>query len=667
METGLGITNPLFFMGVVEDNEDPRLEGRVQVRAFGMHGSVKDIPTEDLPWATCIMGNHDPINVRVPPLNSWVFGFFIDGRDAQQPMILGAIPTQMVEPINPAKNGWGSALGNEIDRGAHGCRDQDFGQPPGSRLARGEELDKTYLLPMASNQVQNIEIAGGSANIASRGNMGVAGQDEDIGPVADETRTDIPAGVSVYGEAALAAAKKYNIPPDLFFRLIEQESKWNPNAKNAGSGASGLTQIIESTAGDPGYKTAPLKSWSNVFSDTDEQLRFGAQYLSGLYNNFGSWPLALAAYNGGPGNVKKYGNKIPPFEETIDYVKIIHGGWKAAGAPTSSLSGKYAGAFDSDPNLPTTGPDDGSRGGSTADPSYASSTTWEEPAPAYNASYPHNRVIETPGGHVIELDSTQNQERIMIWHPSGSYIQMGPATSTKKSHSDSYDINEKNYHLYIGGTNIITIEGDSRVLVKGNKVEEIRGNYQQIIKGNHIVSVAGQMNFIGGESGQVRAASLNLEANIEQLHLKSAKSLKFQGNSSGTASGYDAGIHIKGQTIFLDAARDVNIKSLENINIHSGVYSQFTSEIISIDSTSSTDIKSESIRIGGGSKISLNSDTVALDKIVYLASDAADDVVGGSNAEIKTPSNTNAYNALPSQEVVASAPPSKGFPKSTPV
>jgi len=97
------------------------------------------------------------------------------------------------------------------------------------------------------------------------------------------------------------------------------------------------------------------------------------------------------------------------------------------------------------------------------------------------------------------------------------------------------------------------------------------------------------------------------------------------------------------------------------------VYSQFTSEIISIDSTSSTDIKSESIRIGGGSKVSLNSDTVALDKIVYLGSDAADDVVGGSNAEIKTPSNTNAYNALPSQEVVASAPPSKGFPKSTPV
>ena len=101
---GTGLQNPYFFIGVIENNVDERLEGRVQVRAFGIHGTVQEIPTEDLPWAVLIQGGYD-VNSPIPPLNSWVFGFFLDGRDAQQPMILGLIPTQMTEPVDPIKNG----------------------------------------------------------------------------------------------------------------------------------------------------------------------------------------------------------------------------------------------------------------------------------------------------------------------------------------------------------------------------------------------------------------------------------------------------------------------------------------------------------------------------------------------------------------------------------
>jgi len=80
---GLGIKDPLWFVGVIENNDDPRKEGRVQVRAFGIHGTNKDVETEDLPWAICIHGGYD-VNI-VPKTNSWVFGFFMDGRGAQQP------------------------------------------------------------------------------------------------------------------------------------------------------------------------------------------------------------------------------------------------------------------------------------------------------------------------------------------------------------------------------------------------------------------------------------------------------------------------------------------------------------------------------------------------------------------------------------------------------
>lgn len=152
-ETGIGIRNPLWFVGVVENRTDPRKEGRVQVRAFGVHGTNRDIPTESLPWAICIAGNYDP-NYPIPPLNSWVFGFFLDGRDAQQPMILGLIPTQMTSLIDPETNGWGVIPPEHVNLHSQGSRATDFGQPQNSRKARGEELDKTDVLLQEVSRVR---------------------------------------------------------------------------------------------------------------------------------------------------------------------------------------------------------------------------------------------------------------------------------------------------------------------------------------------------------------------------------------------------------------------------------------------------------------------------------------------------------------------------------
>lgn len=54
----------------------------------------------------------------------------------------------------------------------------------------------------------------------------------------------------------------------------------------------------------------------------------------------------------------------------------------------------------------------------------ATGNSWDEPTTAYNASYPYNQVIETEAGHVIELDSTPNAERIHLYHKSGTYIEI---------------------------------------------------------------------------------------------------------------------------------------------------------------------------------------------------------------------------------------------------
>tara|TARA_B110000977_G_scaffold162714_1_gene208331 strand:- start:2240 stop:4180 length:1941 start_codon:yes stop_codon:yes gene_type:complete len=155
---GVGIRNPLFFVGVIENNVDARLEGRVQVRAFSVHGSVDQVPTDMLPWAIVVQGGYDP-NV-VPKINSWVYGMFLDGRDAQQPMVLGLIPTQFTDPLNPTKTGWGIVPDKDGDILAQGSAPKDSGQPQNSRLARGEYIEETHVLAQEMGRTVDVPIGG---------------------------------------------------------------------------------------------------------------------------------------------------------------------------------------------------------------------------------------------------------------------------------------------------------------------------------------------------------------------------------------------------------------------------------------------------------------------------------------------------------------------------
>ena len=92
-----GFNNMLHFVGVVEDIHDRTNAGRVRIRAFGIHPpriseDVEDsVPTQDLPWATVLDGTYG-VSPIIPAIGDWVFGFFIDGREAQQPMIIGRLP-----------------------------------------------------------------------------------------------------------------------------------------------------------------------------------------------------------------------------------------------------------------------------------------------------------------------------------------------------------------------------------------------------------------------------------------------------------------------------------------------------------------------------------------------------------------------------------------------
>ena len=114
-----------------------------------------------------------------------------------------------------------------------------------------------------------------------------------------------------YYQMAIRMAERYDIPKQLFFNLVTAESNWDPVIVSP-RGAIGLAQLMPGTAEELG-----VDPW-----DALENLDGGARYLSQQYDAFGTWELALAAYNAGPGAVARFGG-IPPYAETEDYVKKI--------------------------------------------------------------------------------------------------------------------------------------------------------------------------------------------------------------------------------------------------------------------------------------------------------------------------------------------------------
>ena len=108
------------------------------------------------------------------------------------------------------------------------------------------------------------------------------------------------------------ASKKYSVPKKLIYGIIKAESNFDPNALSK-VGAAGLMQLMPQTALDMGVE--------NIWN-VRENVMGGVKYISSLINRFKNEKMAIAAYNAGPSNVKKY-KGIPPFKETKNYVKKV--------------------------------------------------------------------------------------------------------------------------------------------------------------------------------------------------------------------------------------------------------------------------------------------------------------------------------------------------------
>jgi soluble lytic murein transglycosylase-like protein len=107
---------------------------------------------------------------------------------------------------------------------------------------------------------------------------------------------------------------QYSVDPYLIYCLMSQESRFTPSATSY-KGAQGLMQLMPDTAARYGV--------TNSY-DVAQNIKGGTRYLKDLLKMFnGRVDLALAGYNAGEGAVMKYGNTIPPYDETRNYVRLI--------------------------------------------------------------------------------------------------------------------------------------------------------------------------------------------------------------------------------------------------------------------------------------------------------------------------------------------------------
>ncbi|MFO7765527.1 MAG: lytic transglycosylase domain-containing protein [Pelovirga sp.] len=107
-------------------------------------------------------------------------------------------------------------------------------------------------------------------------------------------------------------ATRFRLDPALLLAVIKVESNFDPQVVSR-KGAQGLMQLMPETAREVGIR--------NSF-DPSESIFGGASYLRKMLDAFEHLDLALAAYNAGPGAVRRFGG-IPPYEETINYVKRV--------------------------------------------------------------------------------------------------------------------------------------------------------------------------------------------------------------------------------------------------------------------------------------------------------------------------------------------------------
>jgi hypothetical protein len=558
-----------WWTGVVEDRDDPEKLGRCRVRIFGWHTEdTKLLPTNELAWALPMQSvtsaaasgvGSTPIGIVT---GSWVVGFFLDGDEGQQPVIMGTIagkPTASTAAL-VAKQQEATSQNYITDQTGKPIYDQ-----AGNAISSSNDVlaKEDTLKPLKAQDLTAIFSALGTE--LSNNDYTKIGDNGEIGKYQFSASMLIDLGYVRRPAGGVITNS-----------ILDTTSLWN-NLDGIKSKAEFLANTAEQE----------LAMFNYTQYNYDTLVRLGKIKETDDYKVVGG--LLASAHVMGAKNADKLDKKDIAGQRAEKYFTL---GNNTLGGDATEFIRQYQEAGNYLPQTSTLNNEDLAKVSGFTDPNKKypkyeytglsdinklavsdrthlsfqikenkriekiplarTDQTWDEPEPAYGAAYPYNQVIETEAGHVIEIDSTPNAERLQIFHKAGTYIEIDVNGSmVRKVVGENYEVMDRNNFVYVKGAQCLTVEGKTSILVKDNAQIEVEGSLSVTGHGDALVQAAGSMAVVA-ESAIVTAknsldiiteGALNLQGKSVSIHatggdinIKSSKDMNLQTGSSNTLS-----------------------------------------------------------------------------------------------------------------------------------
>lgn len=643
-----------WWIGVVEDRNDPEKIGRCRVRILGYHLDNKEVlPTGDLPWAMPMQsitsaGISGKGSAPLGPLEgTWVVGFFLDGKDKQQPMIMGTmggLPDKTracgAQEANQTQTNPGvlrDDSGNVVNDGSGNpiqtsSSNSVVASPVPKNQKIQENLEKVVLACKTQGITDHKFVAAVLANVLKECGGVTKSEYSYAGTKAPRLRTVFGSRVAAYSDADLEQLARDNVAfYDVIYGYKSGSIGQNFGHTQPGDGykyrGRGFIQftgknlyrrLSQMAYKDDRFVTNPelLNDPENAAQATAAFMKIsiqagtaqrltGISYPGGTQNDANILATSMVA---GGGDIRRKGdigreilNKVNGYAANYT-VGVVPGGVRVAellGQPVS-IPPSQPGPNTSQPDPQTTPPterlNDPKLGSpeAFADPNSvypkceytdrpdtnklatgdtkgtlidaknknrssnigkANGGNWSEPDSAYCARYPHNHVIETESGHVVEMDDTPERQRIHMYHRTGTFVEIDQnGTWHQRVVGDHYGVFLRNNHVYIKGDYDVTVDNATRVQARDVLEIEVLGKTTINVKNDAVINVAGDLN--------TRAKNIYMEAE-EKFHLSAG---------SGFYVKSDAELHLKSDgSMYHEAGGSMNIKSGGNMSLDGSI------------------------------------------------------------------------------------------------
>lgn len=453
----MGKNSFVWWFGIVENRIDPLKLGRCQVRIFGWNTENKSmLPTKNLIWAHPVL----PLNndaVIAPKEGSMIFGFFMDGKDAQYPVMLGqltGIPDKIIEPdkgfsdprseeelksapkppekITYREDGSGA---NITESNSANRYPNTLNEPTSSRIARNENIEETIIQQKKDNRLTNVPVSTGAMT----------------------TNIPVDVGALLRIQAALPSIQIPRIGAGFNFSGGFEICGLGINVNlSAGIEFGGFTISPGILQLDGTFLFGTISMEDLLLLDA---IIGGAKFLIDLAG------CLLGGFRLGNNFFMDGGLMIPLLPAGITITTgLVTRGTVIGGISLGNVGG-----------IPM-----------------STQPYWEEPITPYNARYPYNNVHQSESGHVIEIDDTPGAERLHRYHRSGTFEEIGPdGSKVTKVVKNNYTIVMSDDDVMVMGDCNITVKGKKTELVQDERNLTVEGKDQSIFMYDKIDTIVG--------------------------------------------------------------------------------------------------------------------------------------------------------------------------------